>query len=162
MENKNLILQQLLSKILVKKIIDNFHNILADKNISHAELSRKAGKNEGAFNKTFNEAEDLKLSSFLRYWHAFKSLEEEKYSSSEDNAVKFEDLLDSEAHRMLNLISQLKNYDLNFISIEDIKLLQSLKYYFKQLKNKNILTEREIAVYEKILESRKEGESNEL
>lgn len=156
MENKNLILQQLLSKILVKKVIDNFHNILADKNISHAEISRKAGKNEGAFNKTFNEAEDLKLSSFLRYWHAFKSLEKEKHSISTNDSVKFEDLLNSETRKILNLISHLKNYDLNSITAEDIKLLQSLRYYFKLLKDKNILTECEIAVYEKILESSKE------
>ncbi|MDI3540737.1 MAG: hypothetical protein PWP66_275 [Thermosediminibacterales bacterium] len=154
MENKNLILQQLLSKILVKKVIDRFHNVLIDNKISHAEISRKAGKNEGAFNKTFNEAEDLKFSSFLRYWHAFKLLENGKHSSP----VKFEDLLDSEAHNILDLLSHLKNYDLNSISAEDIKLLQNLKYYYYQLRSKNALTKCEMDIYEKLLKTLKRGE----
>jgi len=154
MDDKNLVLQKLLTKMLVKSVLNNFHNQLKREKISHAELSRKAGKLENAFNKTFNECEDPSFSSFLRYWHAFNSITEisdEKLNTK--GSFQFEELIKKEDQKMLNLISQLKDYDLNSMAIEDKTFLKRLKYYFDILKLSKTLTDEEILIYEEICSS---------
>jgi succinate dehydrogenase flavin-adding protein (antitoxin of CptAB toxin-antitoxin module) len=151
MNNKNLILQQLITKMLVKSVLDNFHNQLKREKISHAKLSRKAGKPENAFNKTFNECEDPSFSSFLKYWHAFNSIRESSDGKlNTQEKFHFEDLIKKEDQNMLNFISQIKDYDLNSINTKDKTFLKRLKYYFDILKLSKSLTDEEISIYEEI------------
>ena len=147
MSTENLSLQKLLCKILTKSIIDKFHNVLQKNNISHNKLSTESGKVSSAFNKTFNNAEQLTLSSFLRYWYAALSI-----TNSDINTGPFtlEEFIKDEELRLLKLICSLKDYSFDEIESNDIQFLKHLKYHFDLLQKNNRLTTDEITVYNKL------------
>lgn len=147
MMNETLSLQKLLCKILNKSIIDKFHNELEKNNINHNKLSADSGKNLSAFNKTFNNAEQLSLSSFLRYWYAATTLTN---STMDNSPFGLENFIQEEEIHILKLICSIKDCGINYLESEDIQLLKHLKYHFDFLQKNKKLTEDEIEVYNKI------------
>ncbi|MBU3201734.1 hypothetical protein LL037_08410 [Clostridium estertheticum] len=147
MSNENLSLQQLLCKILNKSIIDKFHNELQKNNIRDSNLSIKSGKNPSAFNKTFNNAEQLTLSSFLRYLYAAADI-----SNSAMNSKPFalDTFLQDEDIKILELICSIKDCTIDELDPDAIKFLKHLKYHFDFLQKNNKLTQNQICVYTKL------------
>jgi hypothetical protein len=147
MTNESLSLQKLLCKILNKSIVDKFHNELQKNNINHNKLSTDAGKHPSAFNKTFNNVEQLNLSSFLRYWYAASTLTSSSLNSgpfSLDNFIQVEEL------HILRLICSIKDSSVDSLENTDIQLLKHLKYHFDFLQKNNNLSKEEIEIYNKI------------
>lgn len=147
MTEDNLYLQKLLSKILNKKIVDKFHNKLKENNINHTELSIKSGKNPTAFNKTFNNGEQLTLISFLRYWYSASSLKNVSFNTA---SFSIEEFIQPEELELLRMICLVKDYNLDSLEYNDIKFLKHLKYYYDLLKANKKLSAQEIQIYEKI------------
>lgn len=150
MTNENLSLQKLLCKILNKSIIDKFHNELQKNNINHTKLSIESGKNPSAFNKTFNNAEQLTLTSFLRYLYAASDI-----TSSNVNTSHFalDTFIQDEELKILNLVCSVKDCPTDEFAPEDVQFLKHLKYHFDFLQKNNKLTQDEILIYNKLYNS---------
>lgn len=143
-------LQSLLCKILNKSIIDKFHNELQKNNINHTTLSIESGKHHSAFNKTFNKAEQLELSSFLRYWYAASTITN---STVTTGAFALENFIQEEEVKILALISSTKDSSITSLDRNDIQFIKHLKFHFDFLyKNKKLTTE-EIKVFNQIYSS---------
>jgi hypothetical protein len=146
--NDNIILQKLLNKIAVKRFNDIFNEELKDRRITNIELSIKAGKLENAFNKTINEAEDPRMSTFLRYWNAVIELINEKDNES---PIDFNQLLDEKVRKILSMAGEMQEADV-FHSIRKNKdFYIGLKVYVDILNKKGVLTIKEVKLYSKIM-----------
>lgn len=147
MINESLSLQKLLCKILNKSIVDKFHNELQRNNINHNKLSIDAGKHSSAFNKTFNNMEQLSLSSFLRYWYAASNLTS---SSLNSGPFSLNNFIQDEELQILRLICSIKDSSIDSLENSDIQLLKHLKCHFDFLEKNNKLAKEEIEIYNKI------------
>lgn len=151
MTNENLSLQKLLCKILNKSIIDKFHNKIQKNNINHNKLSIEAGKHPSAFNKTFNCAEQLTLSSFLRYWYAASNITN---STSDTESFPLAEFVQAEELNLLKLICTLKDCRLDSLEPQDVRFLKHLKYHFDFLLKNKKLTDDETEIYNNIYNSK--------
>lgn len=140
-------LQKILSKIAVYCFICNFDMALHNMQISHSELSRTAGKVENAFNKTKNEMEDPRLSSFLRYWWAARKIRNDRQRRKHTYRLDFQALIDKNIENILSAAAEIRDCEWKSFIIENEKLFNSLDVYIKLFKNKRLLTEQELEVY---------------
>lgn len=151
----NTTLQKLLNKIAVKRFNDNLNEELKDRRITNIELSIKAGKLENAFNKTINEAEDPRMSTFLRYWNAIIELINDKDNES---PIEFNHLLDQKIREILSMAGEMQEADI-FHSIEKNKdFYLGLKVYVDILNKRGVLTIKEAHLYSKIMDAIKKLE----
>jgi hypothetical protein len=147
MANESLSLQKLLCKILNKSIVDKFHNELQKNSINHNKLSTDAGKHPSAFNKTFNNVEQLTLTSFLRYWYVASTMTS---SSLNFGPFSLDNFIQDEELHILRLLCSIKDSSVDYLESADIQLLKHLKYHFDFLQKNNKLSKEEIEVYNKI------------
>lgn len=129
--------------------------------ISHSELSRTAGKVENAFNKTKNEMEDPRLSSFLKYWFAAKKIHNSRQRRKHSYKLDFQNLVDKNIEKILSAAAEIRDCEWKSFIIENKKLFNSLEVYITLFKNKKLLTKQELEVYleiKKIIESNDKGE----
>lgn len=146
--SQNIHLQKLLAKIAIKRFIDNFAKVLNGHSITHLELSQSSGKPDNAFNKTVNEAEDPRLSTFLRYWI---SLEDILKTKGKEFDVDFNQLIDGDTRKIIHILKDAHHADLNEIVKAHSQFLLGLKIYFDLLSRKNVLTTSEVEIYHHIL-----------
>ena len=146
--NDNTVLQKILIKILNKAVIDRFHNELSKKSISHTDLSEKAGKVPGAFNKNFNSGEQLTLASFLRFSLAASELSNQDFYSG---SFSLNNLLSTDELKLIQIICSLKDYDISNFSSQDILFFKHFIVYYDSLKYNNKLTQSEIYCFNKYI-----------
>lgn len=144
---ERVVLQKLLNKIAVKRFMDNLNNYLFDKSITNIEVSRRAGKPENAFNKTINEAEDPRLSTFLRYYTAVIDALD---SREEPADIELINLLDEQIIKIFKLSREAQEADIKDLIISQKKLFRGLKVYVDILHQRKALTESEVNMYKNI------------
>lgn len=64
--NEGVLLQGLLNKVILYRFTRNLDKELAERKISHAQLSGSTGRNSNWFNRSFNELEDMRISTFIK------------------------------------------------------------------------------------------------
>lgn len=142
--------QKLLQKILVWKFMGNMTRALKQRNLTHTELSKASGRVSSAFNKTINQVEDLRLSSFLRYWVVISEL------TADDGLhekIVFEELIDEEIRRMIAVLSDLSYEDQpSHLLISEREFFIGLRVHVEGLKKKHALGPEESETYELIAE----------
>lgn len=148
----NKTMQKMLNRVLVFRYMELLTSDLEKMKISHKEISRLAGRAEGAFNKTINRGEDLKLSSFLRYWNAISKIAAKRNIQLN----KFEHYLaDNEVTVCLELLGQIQEADFfELVKLEKhATFFKGIKVYIAILSKKNILTSNEVSLYNEILKN---------
>lgn len=140
--------QKLLSKVALQRFMQNFRRKLNELDVKDIEISKKSGRHQGAFNKTINEAEDLRLSSFLRYWDTALSI-----ATEHEVAIDFHDLMNEEVRKILQMVKEFSPSDLGD-SIPNIhsKDLIDLKVYVDLLVKQKAITQAEQTAYYQIIE----------
>lgn len=141
-------LQQVLIKILNKRLIDKFNTKLYQHSINHNKLSITAGKNHSAFNKSYNKCEQLELSSFLRYVQAASILTNTDFFTG---PFSLESLLKDDL-KLLNLICSIKDYNLYNIAEEDTIFLRHFKYEIDSLYKLKKVSNDEYLVFNKFID----------
>jgi len=150
-------LQKLLNKIAVKMLMDNFSRKIYESKITHLELSRKAGKHEGAFNKTMNQMEDPNLSSFLRYWFSARSILKQRNEDSSQFSLDM--LVDEKIEKILTAAADLAESDLEKFCDANHEFLIGLKVHVDLLNSKGRLRPEELGAYTEIYRELKRKEN---
>jgi hypothetical protein len=155
-DNDKYFLQKLIQKIIVWKFSSNLDKELSKYDISHANISRQAGRVQTAFNKTIRQVEDIRISSFIRYWISIQDLI--KVSTRYKNInISFESLIDEEIVKLSHFASELSDEEIDYIANLDAALLIGLKVHIQRMRLiKNVLKDEEIQIYEKVLSNMKE------
>lgn len=129
--------------------------------IKHSNLSERAGRVRNAFNKTFNQVEDLRLSSFIRYWVTFLNLANElnEMGSVKYDVPDFNNLVDQEIQNIVGLLSELSLYQDNLGDLVQLlnskedksvflrELFNGLKVHVESMKAKKVITEEEYRIF---------------
>jgi DNA-binding transcriptional regulator YhcF (GntR family) len=152
LENEKAVLQKLLQKILIYRLTRNIDKELEDRKISHLELSENTGRNSNWFNRTYNELEDMKTSTFIKVITAIN-----KIISDNDNfkPVEVNSVLNEEILKMASVSIDLAMNEVDYLLKNDhdfCEFFVGMHFYVDALKAlKNVLTEEELNVYEQLL-----------
>jgi hypothetical protein len=151
--NDNVLLQGLLNKVILYRFTRNFDKILQDRKISHAELSESTGRKGNWFNRTFNELEDMRISTFIKSVAAVTKILNERGQSE---PIDITSIINEELIEIATV-----SIDLTIIDIEDLLSPDSgltdfflkLKVYVDSMKALNdIVSQEEADAYARVLE----------
>ncbi|WIM41140.1 hypothetical protein PO903_09810 [Paenibacillus sp. PK4536] len=147
------LLESLMKKILIYRFTRNIDKILHDNKISHHEISMNSGRNNNWFNRTFNDLEDMRISSFLKMLSAMNKL-----SGNTKNQLKpfnLEDILGNDVLDISSILNDLNSDDLDHLLQHDKELAESLnnlKFYFDTIQGfDSIVSKEEIDAYDRII-----------
>ncbi|ASS74797.1 hypothetical protein CIG75_07275 [Tumebacillus algifaecis] len=118
-------LQKLLHKVVLKRFFDNWTKEIKENKILQVELSRAAGRNDGAFNKSFKNLEDIQITTFLRYWSALNNVLVEKGKKPLD----FIRLLDHQTAKTLIIASELNIFEFQELAERERDFFIGVKVY---------------------------------
>lgn len=158
--NDNILLQGLLNKVILYRFTRNLDKILQDHKISHAELSENTGRKGNWFNRTFNELEDMRISTFIKSVAAVSKILNEQRRS---NPIDITSIITEELFEIANV-----SIDLTIVDIEDLlhpdsglaDFFLKLKVYVDSMKAlNNIVSQEEVDAYTRILEKLNQKES---
>lgn len=150
--NENALLQGLLNKVILYRFTRNLDKELENRKISHAELSGSTGRIGNWFNRTFNELEDMRISTFIKSISAINKIisENDKFKPVEVHSV-----LDEELFKVASV-----SIDLSLNGVEHLlqndtdvrRFFLEIRFYVDALKALDgKLTEDENDAYERIL-----------
>ena len=137
------VIQKMVKKVLMYQLLTNFDAKLKEKDLqlTHRDLSIGTGRAPSWFNNSFNQLEDLQISSFLRMLAVANERSKEK-AEKEIEAVFLRDIFTSAAietaNALNNLVVEEDAHLLDFIQSEE-KLFQDLIGYWGILSSKNKL-----------------------
>lgn len=143
-----LALQKLFNKLTVYKFLGNLTTRFS--RISHTKISIKAGRAQNNFNRAFNENEDIRLSTLLRYWRAIDQLvKDSQLTVADDRPFTFESLLDEELLNILDTVNQLSDIDWNEVARTEHfqHFIHGLEFYVSLLTKKGLLLTEEIEAF---------------
>lgn len=150
--NDGVLLQGLLNKVLLYRITRNLDKELQDRRISHAELSGSTGRSGNWFNRTFNELEDMRISTFIKSLTAINKIIS---GNSNFKPVEVQSVLDIQLFKIASV-----SIDLSMNGIEHLlnndpaipKFFADIKFYVDAIKAlNNTISDEELQAYEKIL-----------
>lgn len=165
------VILKMVKKVLMYQLLTNLDSKLKEKDLqlTHRDLSIGTGRAPSWFNNSFNQLEDLQISSFLRILATANERSKEK-TGKEIEEVFLRDIFTSEAidtaNALNNLAAEENNHLLDFIQSEE-KLFKDLIGYWGILSSKNKLdvTEeevlREIRTVLKTISDSEQGDENE-
>lgn len=137
------VILKMVKKVLMYQLLTNLDSKLKEKDLqlTHRDLSIGTGRAPSWFNNSFNQLEDLQISSFLRILATVNERSMEK-TGKEIEAVFLHDIFTSEvidtANALNNLAVEEDDHLLNFIQSEE-KLFKDLIGYWGILSSKNKL-----------------------
>lgn len=149
---ENVFLQSLLNKVILYRFTRNLDKVLGDRKISHAELSGNTGRSGNWFNRTFNEMEDMRVTTFLKTLSAINKIVDgnDKFRHAEVDAV-----LDEELFRIASFSIDLSMNDVEHLVQNDAdirKFFLDIRFYVDSLKALDgKLSDDELVAYERIL-----------
>ncbi|USG67345.1 hypothetical protein NDK47_08765 [Brevibacillus ruminantium] len=151
--NESALLQGLLSKVLLYRFTRNLDKELNERKISHSQLSGSTGRSGNWFNRTFNELEDMRISTFIKSISAINKIisGNEKFKPVEVRAV-----LDEELFKVASVSIDLSiNNDVGHLLQNDPdirKFFVDIKFYVDALKTlHDVISDEEIQAYEGIM-----------
>ncbi|MFI8712838.1 hypothetical protein [Brevibacillus brevis] len=150
--NESAVLQGVLNKILLYRFTRNLDKELQDRKISHAELSGTTGRSGNWFNRTFNELEDMRVSTFVKSLSAIN-----KIISGNDKfkPVEVHSVIDDELFRLASVSIDLSMNGVEYLLENDPEIRMfflDIKFYVDALKALNdVLSEEEIQAYEQLM-----------
>lgn len=151
--DENTLLQNLLNKVILYRFSRNLDKELQIRRISHAELSGSTGRSGNWFNRTFNELEDMRISTFIKSISAIN-----KIISKKENVkpVEIEVILDKELLKIASVSIDLSMNSIEHLLQNDKEItrffLEEIRYYVDALRAHNCkLSDDEFSAYEQIL-----------
>jgi hypothetical protein len=102
--NDYILLQGMLNKVLLHRFTRNLDKELQDRKISHAKLSGSTGRTGNWFNKTFNELEDMRISTFVKSLSAINNIIS---GNSNFKPIEMNTVLDTELFKIASVIIDL-------------------------------------------------------
>lgn len=144
------VIRKMIKKVLIYQLLTNLDAKLKSKDLqlTHKQLSHDTGRHPSWFNSSFNELEDIQISTFFRILAAANERLKAR-TEKEIDAVFLHDILTLDAIHMANALNKLADEEdghlLDFIE-EEKKVFQDLISYWGILSDNNKLdaTEDEI------------------
>jgi hypothetical protein len=157
--NEKAILQSLLTKIILYRFTRNFDKILQNQRISHAELSAATGRASNWFNRTYNELEDMRVSTFIKSMAAVNKILSQRGNDNQINPL--DSIFDQELLRIASVFLDLSLFEPQELLDSDESMTAffiGLKVYVDALKGMDAaVSPEEIAIFEKLLSKVREG-----
>ena len=146
--NKNL-LQKILSKIISRKVMDNFNRLLSQHRITNREISQYIGAPDNAFNKIINEMSVPAVTTIIRYVHAA-----EQIIGKDKVSIYRRILVDNEIDKAVSILNQISDADITELINENKEFFKSLDFYFSTTQSKKVdpFTIEERNIYAEIKE----------
>lgn len=148
--NDSNLLQNLLNKIIRYRFTRNIDRELENRKISHAELSRSCGRNENWYNRSFNNLEDMKITTLVKLVAAVTKISDQK---AKHEPFNINSVLDEELVVIASVLIDLKENNLKEILHPDANMMEfflKIKVYVNSMKN--LVTQEESDAYFRILE----------
>jgi hypothetical protein len=150
--NDKELLQELLNKIMLYRITRNLNNEMRTRKIRHYQISEATGRNGNWFNRTFNDLEDMRLTTFIKLIASVPKIATENNTK---DPVPVTLILTEEVMEIASLL-----LDLNDVEISDLldpdagkrKLFKELKPYVDLLENANKASKEETEAYNRALQ----------
>lgn len=133
--------------------MDKLDKELQERKIPRSKVSEEAARGPTTFNKTFSEAEDLRMSTFLRYWFSIMKIIERE----EKEPIKFDSMLDDEMREVVEIAVQIADDELEYVVNNNKEFFMGIKIYVKELKKSKALTQEEMEIFSEILDYIKEA-----
>ncbi|WP_044640741.1 hypothetical protein [Risungbinella massiliensis] len=150
--NDSFLLQELLNKVLLYRLTRNLDKELQNRKISHAELSGSTGRKNNWFNRTFNELEDMRISTFIKSLAAINKIIS---NTSKFSPVEVQAVIDEEILNIASVIIDLSMNDVRYLLNNDPdlpKFFEDIKFYVDSLRAlKNVLSLEESDAYDRVL-----------
>ncbi|GED59947.1 hypothetical protein ABER61_00515 [Brevibacillus formosus] len=150
--NESALLQGLLNKVILYRFTRNLDKELEDRKISHAELSGSTGRSGNWFNRTFNELEDMRISTFIKSISAINKIISGNYKFK---PVEVHKVLDEEMFKVASVSIDLSMNGVEYLLQNDAdmcKFFLEIRFYVDALKALDgKLSYDEIHAYEQIL-----------
>ncbi|MEQ6378240.1 hypothetical protein RZN22_17130 [Bacillaceae bacterium S4-13-58] len=147
------LLIKLLHKVLLYRITRNIDKELNVRKISHSEISGSTGRNSNWFNRSFNELEDMKITTFVKILAAVNK-NVDATTNSNFQPVSIESVLDKETLRIASYTIDVSINDLDYLitnSTNFREFLIEIRFYVVSLKAlNNVLSSDELDAYEVI------------
>ena len=140
------VLQKILQKITTYKMMDNLDKQLKEHKLPRSKVAQEAGRSVNALNKIFAEAEDLRMSTFLRYWLTINEI----LLQEKQPPLAFESLIDAEMKDIIRVAAYVADEGVDYTVKEDRSLFSSMKVHFLQLEKSNALSDIEIQLINRI------------
>lgn len=142
-------LMRLLHRIAVKRVMESFDAALRRAGITQRRLSEEAEMPPNAFSGTISEAEDPRLSTFLRYYCA--ALREMRSQGAEEK-ISIDSLIrESGAAGIIHLACQIERAGADvFSNPEAAALFVSLRQDVQMLNKKGAVSKEESAAFDKM------------
>jgi hypothetical protein len=150
--NDKELLQELLNKIMLYRITRNLNNELQTRNIKHYKISEATGRSGNWFNRTFNDLEDMRLTTFIKLVASVPKVVTENNTKE---PVPVTSIMTEEVMEIASLL-----LDLNDIEISDLldpdagkrEFFKELKPYVDLLENANKASKEETEAYNRALQ----------
>ncbi|PEJ58839.1 hypothetical protein CN692_07635 [Bacillus sp. AFS002410] len=148
-EDKEL-LQGVLHKIILYRVTRNINNELVSRKIKHYQLSEATGRIGNWFNRTFNNLEDMRVSTLIKLISAVSKIHSDQ---NRDNPLLITSIIDNEIMEIASVL-----LDLNDVEIEDLlspdsgitEFIINLKFYVDSLESNDDISPKESDVYDRI------------
>lgn len=152
LSNDNSLLQGLLNKIVLYRFTRNLDKELRDREINHSQISLATGRSGNWFNRTFNEIEDMRISTLIKLTAAVSKIiaEKGKYKPIPMTALITEEILEiaSVSYDLMDVeISEVLNSDPKMI-----EFFPKLKFYVDSLKTFKKSSHEETEAFYRVLE----------
>lgn len=152
--NESAVLQGLLNKVFLYRFTRNLDKELVSRKISHATLSGSTGRSGNWFNRTFNELEDMRISTFVKSISAINHIIRE-HGNDRYTPVEVHTVLDEELFKIATISIDLSMNDIEYLLVNEPEIrefLVGIKVYVDVLNTMNgKLSQDEIRLYEKTL-----------
>lgn len=145
--NDNKLLQELLNKIMLYRFTRNIDRELENRKISHAALSRSIGRSGNWFNRSFNELEDMRISTFIKLIVSLP-----KISSHKNDFIQINSILDKELFEIASVLIDLKDNNLEHLLHPDANMTNfflKIKVYLDSIKK--TVSQEELDAYNRVL-----------
>ncbi|MEH7749238.1 hypothetical protein V7659_30170 [Neobacillus drentensis] len=148
--NDNVLLQGLLNKIILYRFSRNLDKELRDRNINHSQISLATGRSGNWFNRSFNELEDMRVSTLIKTIVAASRIISQNNRS---NPILISSVIDQEVQEIASFSLELMD-----IGIDDMldpeygveHFFLKLKVYVIQMKSH--ISQEEAEAYSRVLE----------
>ncbi|ODG91518.1 hypothetical protein BED47_07655 [Gottfriedia luciferensis] len=155
--NDNELLQGVLHKVILYRVTRNLNNELVSRKIKHYQLSEATGRSGNWFNRTFNNLEDMRVSTLIKSIAAVSKISKQ----NKDNPILITSILNNEIMEIASVL-----LDLNDVEIKDLlspdsgmtDFFKNLKFYVDSLETTNDISVEESDVCGRIFNLINEGE----
>ncbi|EKN69288.1 hypothetical protein BABA_10511 [Neobacillus bataviensis LMG 21833] len=154
------LLQGVLHKIILYRVTRNINNELVSRKIKHYQLSEATGRSGNWFNRTFNNLEDMRVSTLIKLIAGVTKIVNVQ---NKDNPISITSIIDDEIMEIASVL-----LDLNDVEIEDLLSPDSgmtdffinLKFYVDSLETTDGISPEESDVYGRIISLTKRSDKN--